>query len=586
MIRHLAAVAAAALVFSALVPASAANALETTLTGVLSDSSGPREDLVVGWVEADDFSNLGTVRSTADGSYSLDIPDDIGDFYLFANLELNADGGGSALLTDYTGEFFGASGERDFLHQGVTPYSVAPPGPLDITLTPSGGVAGMVPAYAGGSATLKTLGGTTLGYTGIDDQGQFGFSGLVPGRYRVEAQVSETNAHNLSAAFEVESGETTDIGVGTGVDIAPVAARIAGVVKNGSTVLPNVDVEVYEKIFTRFPVDEIDYPVSSDRTDSKGRYSFAGLNPGDYTIVFRTWAKQAGKSFVPELLAVPGLEALESRSVTTSLASAGIVTGKVKITPGASFFRVKIFTASKRLVGETWGTSSSARFFVTGVPAGKYTAYFTDGSNKYWGSKSVTVRAKKSLSVGTRTLAKKTATLTGTVPGASGGFVSANWGEYRADVTEISGSSRYRITGLIPGTYKVENRATGFAPKTRTIAVSPGMSSRQLSKGDPLGRFFGTALIDGVPVREGFGGYTASDGRYSFFYADSKGEFAAFGSPGTATFENFGYDNRPIPAFSPYWYEVPDRVKTIVLTGGETSMLGTVEFVLHGSEQQ
>jgi hypothetical protein len=324
--------------------------------------------------------------------------------------------------------------------------------------------------------------------------------------------------------------------------------------------------------------------VSTDRTDSKGRYSFAGLNPGDYTVVFRTWAKEAGKSFVPELLAVPGLEALESRSITTRLASAGIVTGKVKLAPGSSFYRVRLFTSSKRLVGETSGSSSSARFYATGVPAGKYTAYFSSG--QMWSSKSITVTAKKSLSVGTRTLTNKTATLTGTVPGASGGFVRADWGEYRAAATEISSSSHYTIKGLIPGTYTVEARATGFAPKTRTIAVSRGMSSRQLTKGDPLGRFSGTALIDGVPVREGFGGYNASDGDYAFFYADSRGRFSAFGWPGTATFENFGYDNRPLPSYSPYWYEVPDAAKTIVLTGGETTELGTLEFVLHGMEQQ
>lgn len=585
MIRHLAATAVAALLFGALGPASAANAADATLTGVLSDTSGPQKDLVIGWVEADDFSNSETATSTGDGSYSLEIPGDVGDFYLFTNFTLNADGGGSARLAGYTGEFFGASGERDFLHQGVTPYSAAPSGPLDITLTPAGNITGTLPAYAGGGATLKTLGDTTVGSTSITSEGKFGFSGLVPGQYRVEAWVG-LNARNLSPAFTVESGEATEVGTGTDADVLPVAAKISGVVKNGDKVLPNVSVEVYESIFTRFPRDEVDYPVGSDRTDSKGRYSFAGLNPGNYTLVLRNWAKEAGKSFVPELVAVPGLEAIESRSVTSRLGSAGIVTGKVKMTPGATFFRVKLFTSSKRLVGETSGSSSSARFYVTGVPAGKYTAYFTDSKAKYWASQSVTVAAKKSLSVGTRTLSKKTATLAGTVTGATGGYVAVSRGGEQIATTEISSSAHYRLTGLIPGNYGVGNRARGFAPKTRTIAVSPGMSERTLSKGEPLARFTGTALVDGVPVREGFGGYNTSDGAYAFFYADSRGEFAAFGWPGTATFENFGYENRPLPAFSPYWYEAPDNVKTIVLTGGETTMLGTFEFVLHGMGQR
>ena len=110
MIRHLAATAAAVLSLSALVPVSAATAADSTLTGVLSGASGPQEDLAIGWVEADDFSNTETVRSSEDGSYSLDIPDDIGEYLLFTNLTVQPNGVGEVVNPGYAGEFFGSDG--------------------------------------------------------------------------------------------------------------------------------------------------------------------------------------------------------------------------------------------------------------------------------------------------------------------------------------------------------------------------------------------------------------------------------------------------------------------------------------------
>ena len=583
MIRHLAATAAAALVLGALTPALPAAAAETTLTGVLSGSSGPQQDLVIGWVEADDFDNVATATSAADGSYSLGIPDDIGDFFLYTNFSVNPDGGGAALDTDYTGEFFGPGGQRDFLRQGVAPFEAAPTGPFDITLTPVGSVAGLLPAWASGGATLETLGGTTVDSTRIDGDGEFGFSALVPGQYRLRASVSGGNARALSPSFTVQSDETTAVGVGTPADVPPVEARISGVVKNGSTLLPNIYVDIYESAFTDFPIDEVDYPVAQDRTDSKGRYSFSSLHPGDYTLVFTSYSKTAGKSFVRELVVVRDLQALESRTVTGRLASAGIVTGKVTKTAGATFFSADVYTSSRRLVGSAFGTSSDERFSVTGVPAGKYIAYFADSNNAVYDSRGITVKAKKSLSVGTRKLAKKTATLRGSVPGAHGGYVTAFWKSSRVGSTGISSSGTYRIKGLFPGTYTVEVRAQDFTTTTHTVVVSVGMAHKQLSKGTAFGSYNGTALIDGVPVRDGYGGYTTSNSDYAYFFADRHGYFSATGIAGVATFARFYYENRPLPERSPYWYDLPESLKQITLTSGEATSLGTFEFVLHGA---
>ena len=584
MIRHLAATAAAALVLGALSPVLPAAAADSLLAGVLSGTSGPQEGLAIGWVEADDFSNTQTVTAEEDGTYSLPIPDDIGEFFLFTNFAVGPDGGGAALDSEYTGEFFGPGGQRDFLRQGVSPFSTVPSGPLDFTLTPAGSIAGVLPTYAGDGVTLQTLGGTTVDSTGIDGEGEFGFSALVPGEYRLLAWVEGGNVRAPSPSFTVQPGETTAVGEGTEADVAPVEARISGVVKNGSTLLPNIDVDVYESIFADFPIDEVDYPVAEDRTDSKGRYSFAALNPGDYTLVFTSYSKTAGKSYVRELVEVRDLEALESRTVTGRLASAGLVTGKVKKTTGAAFFFVDIYSSSRRLVGSAAGTSSAERFTATGLPAGKYIAYFSDSNRKVFDSKSITVKAKKSLSVGTRTLAKKTATLKGSVPGAHGGYVSALWKSSRVGRTEISSTGTFRITGLFPGTYTVEVRAQDFTTTTRTVAVSVGMSDTQLTKGTAFGSYNGTALVDRVPVRNGYGGYTTSDSGYAYFFADQRGYFSATGIAGEATFTQLEYENRPLPERSPYWYDVPKELTTITLASGVATPLGTFELELHGTD--
>jgi len=563
--RYLAATAAAALLFAGLVPATAASAADTTLTGVISGTDGAASDVSVGWVDADDLSTYSTVYSDSEGEYSLDIPESIGAYYLYTNLSIYSSGRSDADNQAYTGEFFGASGQRAFARQLIQPYTAPVDGTLDITLTPSGSITGVSTVYADDYISLETLGDTQVNQTYVDDNGAFSFEGLIPGKYRITAEQTGKYLDYTSAAITVSAGTATEVA------LAPkTGGSISGVVKNGSKKLSGISVYVNNSENGGYAT-----------TSSTGSYSVKGLSSGNYTVTFGSYSTGSSKQYVTKTVSAKGVKTGATKTVNASLATAGLITGKVKKTSGAEYYEAYAYnSSSKKFAGYTSGSSSTKSFSIGSLAAGKYTVYFLDGKQKYYGKTSVTVKAGKSASVGTEKLARKTVTLAGKVTGATSGYVSAYTSSLPGGSSQISSSGKYSIKGLVPATYTVAVSAANSAEKTSTVKV-PKSTTKNLAKGSSYGKYTGKALVNGSPIDYGYGYYTIGSSASSEFTIEA-GSFSGSGKSGTAKLDYLYTGSTALPGNSPYWYDFPAAAKSFTLKSGATKVLGTFELDLLG----
>lgn len=563
--RYLAATAAAALLLGALAPVTAASAADSSITGVITGVDGPLSDAIVGWVDADDPSNESFANTGEDGTYTLDIPADLGDYYLFTNLYLDGDGGGTTANPDYTSEFFGEDGERGFVAQAVSPYSAPLTGELDIELIEAGSISGTSVIYAGQNLTLQTLGKTYVTDTQVDDDGAFSFDGLAPGKYLVTADRTGKYVSYTSGEVSVESGTTTDL------TITPKAgAKIAGVVKAGGEPVKGITVYLSSDLDGGFAT-----------TSSTGSYSVAGLIPGKYSVSFLSFSTTLSKTYVRKTVSGKKATAATTTTVNVSLARAGQVTGKIKKNSGARYYEVYVYDSKKRYAGY-YSATVSQKFSIGSLGAGKYTAYFVDDAHKYYGMKSFTIKAGKSTSLSTQKLSKKTVSLTGTVSGATAGYVEAYRSSLPGGFSEISSSGKYSIKGLVPGKYSVLSVPVGFTGTSVSLTISKS-TKKALSKGTAHGKYTGTVLANGVPLEGAQGAYLV--GRNYWDFGIENGALSGTAEAGTARLEFLYLQTVTFPGNTPYWYDFPAAAKSFTLKSGKTTALGTFELELKGGPQ-
>jgi len=175
------------------------------------------------------------------------------------------------------------------------------------------------PALAGVIVELLTAGGvpatrgdgTTVGADVTDASGDYGFTNLLPGSYRVRFTLpagyaftllqaggspsADSDAHpvtGLSAPFEVTPASTTDIDVGAIPPTVGVGDRAwrdldkDGVQDVGEPPLAGVTVTLYDSTGVSPATDRSGATVSPTVTDSTGRYFFDDLIPGSYVAHF------------------------------------------------------------------------------------------------------------------------------------------------------------------------------------------------------------------------------------------------------------------------------------------------------------
>ena len=555
--RSLAAAAITALVFGALIPATAAQAAEVTVTGTVSYGSSPASGIRVGWFSpsADDSDATYTQE---DGSYELTVPSSAAKYFLTLNLEANND---YTYVEDstYNGEFIGTNGQ-DYLYQTRTPWNTPTAAVVNATLTKPGSITGTSKALAGSSLTLENLGGGYIDDVEIKSNGSFTASNLIPGKYILESFGANDYLPFTTKSIVVAAAKATP------VTLAPAkGAIIKGVVKSGGKIVKSVDVYAGSN-------DSYGYT----KTNAKGVYSIGGLKSGKYDLYV---GNGANSNYVQKTVKVSGVKVGTTKTVNVTLVKGAKITGTVKATSGATWVRVAAINSKKQAINSTYIEGKTKKFSIGSLPPGKYTIEVTDSKGKKYGTKSVTVKAGKSKSAGKIKLTKKTVTLSGVVSGAKSGSVSvgsASGSSYSE--SRISSKGAYKVSGLVPGKLIVGVYAEGFANKTSTLTVKKN-TKKNLTKGAAFGKVTGRIQIGGVDIDEAFATYRKGANYVGSFDVDG-GTFADYLPSGTVSIDAFELDEVPFQNRAPFYYDLPSAKKSFKISAGKTTALGTFNLEL------
>lgn len=575
------ALATAATLAAALVPATAANAVAPALTGKVVFHGTPQVGVTVGWFEPDTDDEK-TAVTAADGTYSLALPAPGTKYVVFAGLPH-----ASAATTDWPddepvrpkaqkpgtlGVYVGFAGES-YAYQSTrlftagTTAKALPP----ITLGDAAVIRGTGGAdLAKRSVHLQNLHGDDVGSVTADATGAFRME-VVPGDYRVVVPADATHLEWRSATRVTATAGTDRVVSVQGA----LGATLAGVVTSGGKPAGGVAVRAGER---------------STRTAADGSWSIAGVPLGVKSVRFGAIGSTAAvHGYVPLTKSVSGLQSGVTTRVNASLVLGGLIKATYDSAPGADRY-VFVVTRSSKYGGivtgderDASGTTSRNTLVASGLAAGTYDVRAYDQDGARYAERLVTLTAGQGVNLGVLTPTKRTVSLEGTVSGASTGEVFAVAKNFSSYASASASGGRYALFGLLPGSYRV----LYLAPNRLMSTTSAGLSedtTLKLPAGAPVGRlagvvYAGDARTDGVDVldEEGMNGSFLDDsGLDAWADADGLDGTAAAGTHRVVDVEPWA---DPFQAFSPYWYAWPDQ--SITLVAGQTTRL-SVHLLLQG----
>ena len=234
--------------------------------------------------------------------------------------------------------------------------------------------------------------GSWVGSVATDASGDYSYSGLSTGSYKVLVYTSGTIhayeyynnefSYDSASLVAVTQGETTsniNFSIGAG-------ASIFGNIKDTATDNPVENIRVYACEFTS------GFCVSEDQTDSVGDYSVTGLAPGSYRI----WGDCSGTNYVDEYyngtyaanlatkIDVTGGQTISGINFSLELGGTitGLVTDSVLSNPIEGIrVEVKDYSTDYQ-VGREY-TLANGFYSITGVPAGGHRVVVSDPQGNY-----------------------------------------------------------------------------------------------------------------------------------------------------------------------------------------------------------
>ncbi|MDH2445236.1 carboxypeptidase regulatory-like domain-containing protein [Amnibacterium sp. CER49] len=575
------ALATAATLAAALVPATAANAVAPALTGKVVFHGAPQVGVTVGWFEPDTDDERTTVTA-ADGTYSLALPAAGTKYVVFAGLPH-----ASAATTDWpndepvrpkaqkagsVGVYVGFAGQS-YAYQSTRLFTAgtAPKALPPITLGDAAVIRGTGgPDLAKRGVHLQNLHGDDVGAVSADATGAFRME-VVPGDYRVVVPADATHLEWRSATRVTATAGTDRV---VSVQRA-LGATLAGVVTSSGKAVGGAAVRAGDR---------------STRTAADGTWSIAGVPLGVRSVRFGAVGNTTAlHGYVPLTKPVSGLASGVTTQVNASLVLGGLIKATYDSAPGADRY-VFVVTRSSRYGGIVTGderdasaTTSRNTVVASGLPAGTYDVRVSDRDGARYAERLVTLTAGQGVNLGVLAPTKRTVSLEGTVSGASTGEVVAVAKNFSSYASASASGGRYALFGLLPGSYRV----LYMAPNRLLSTTSAGLAkdtTLKLSAGGPVGRlagvvYAGDARTDGVDVRDEAGmsaSFLDDSGLDAWAGVDGLEGTAA---PGTHRIVGVEPWADPFQAFSPYWYAWPDP--SITLVAGQTTRL-SVHLLLEG----
>ena len=270
-------------------------------------------------------------------------------------------------------------------------------------IVPIGAIAGTITGNVTSSVTALPINGlsvqireytsgTYIGAVATNPDGDYSFSGLDTGDYKILAYTSGTAhayeyydsqvSYDSASLVSVTQGETT-----SGVDfILGAGASISGNIKDTATDNPVENIRVYACEYTS------GFCVSENQTDASGNYSVTGLAPGSYRI----WVDCSGTNYIDEYhngTYDPGqatqIDVTQGQAISGinfSLELGGTITGTVtdSITSNPiEGMRIEVKDYSEDYSVGQGNTLANGTYSINGVPAGAHRVVVSDPQGNY-----------------------------------------------------------------------------------------------------------------------------------------------------------------------------------------------------------
>jgi hypothetical protein len=535
---------ALALAIGSAVPAAAA---DHTVSGTVTlGGKTAGQGVVVAWY-APVAGGYGTTTTTSAGTYTLDVPGDVTDWVLVANLDLED---GSQVRKGYAPEFVGAGGESDYLWQSLgLRRPLTTDVTVDVDVAATGTVTGRLPGDFAG--TTVHIGGPSAAaetrYVKVASDGTYRFTNLTPGRYRV------TTGYGQDGYLPYRSAVVT---VPPGKTVSVTTPAVVGGILTGKVVVDGV---------AQARVSVTARGQATTTTDSRGVFRFDGLRTGTYPISVATWS--AGGDSPSRL----GSATVWVKVTAGSTATRNLVAyrkGGVEY-PFSAFSALVTLEGTKVMAGpEMW------------AKPGTYWLYVKEGGR--WDRKQVTLTAGKLVSVPHIPPGRELVTISGTVEGGDPAGtrkvaacdVLCDW--YPRTAT-VGSDGRYKISGLVGGA-EVDLRVSqdGWSSTIVTPRVTSG-DTVNLAVGPQLGGLRGALTLRGVGVT----GWMSLNAPGSTGNCQARLVNGTFRTPqdfpaGRATLTLSSTGPFLGQEGQPFWYALPADVD-LTVRPGEITNVGAIE---------
>lgn len=378
---------------------------------------------------------------------------------------------------------------------------------LDVVVPRFGSIGGTITGTDIGEAGLEGVGvslvahpgGAVVEWTQTDHAGEYEFTGLKPGEYRVNIEgcsYCSTGDRYAGIPWAGDPLMITAAGENRVVDralrpLAEATASVWGHVTAGDgsgEKLAGILVSVYGL--------DGEY-VAGDVTDHTGEFDIGGIFPGSYRLKYQCPttcdypALWAGGTFTPESADVITVEAgdrvVASRPMRVGGAIEGTVRG-VMIGDDDGVGGVSVFVSrpdgkpiERALVNSTMTTVSDGYFRIGGLPPGDYLLQFSPSTSsayptQWWGP-SATVENAGLVEVVTNSTTTANmwlhvgSSLSGTISaGPDGGDLTdlrvSIASDHHSVTRWLNAEGTYSVVGLPPGTYTVRVYGSGFPDAT------------------------------------------------------------------------------------------------------------------------
>jgi hypothetical protein len=323
-------------------------------------------------------------------------------------------------------------------------------------------ISGTISPTASGTATTVSLSGASSATTTTDSSGNYKFSGLSSGTYKVAPSKSQfifSPASQIMTVVETDIVEVNFRGLKTGSTGGLTISGRIGPAPNGSSATVTLSGATS----------------ATTTTDSQGNFTFSGLSGGDYALT----PSKNGFTFSPASQHLT-LSALDLEGVSFSASQIGSttmysITGMISPAANSSGATVSLSGATSA----TTTADSSGHFSFSSLPSGAYTVTpsksqftFSPGSQSMNVGNSDVVGVNFSVSQSHPTGGL---TISGRIgPGANGSATTVRLSGAASDVITTDSAGNFTFLGLSAGLYTVTPSKDGFtfSPPNLRAALS------------------------------------------------------------------------------------------------------------------